>query len=412
MERPAGRDGDRAVRVRLGALLLGLSLNPAGLLAQRQSELIRMADSLIPYVEGASGLTFLRPPRLGVRTRAEVRRYVDETYRRELPPERVAAVAAAYHLLGLLPDTAGFARLVVDLHAEELRGYYDPPSDSLFCVAGSSPAELQEVMSHELVHAAQAQYVDLNPDRERGWNNDERTAFHALIEGQATYATMRLLAPQRNVVAETAIWDFITSHLRAGPMARPAYRRSPLWLRESLLAPYLYGAQFVNYWHASSFADTLPFGPRLPVSTEQILHFDRYAAGDRPVQLRFRDEADGGPGLAEDVVGELELQMLVAQVAGAESLGRPAPIGWGGDRYRLIATPDGAALVWYLVWDDAESAAAFRQGTGAALAARRVPGYRVALDTLTLSGAPADRYVVAPAGWAGWQRLPAVEVVR
>jgi hypothetical protein len=397
---------------RLGTLVLAvLALHPTGLQAQRQSELIRMADSLIPYVEGASGLTFLRPPRLGLRTRAEVRQYVDQSYRRELSPERVAAIATAYHLIGLLPDTVGFARLVVDLHAEELRGYYDPPTDSLFCVAGSSLPELREVMAHELVHAVQAQYEDLTPARERGWDNDRRAAFHALIEGQATYATMRLLAPHRNVVAETAIWDFITSHLRAGPMARPAYRRSPLWLRESLLAPYLYGAQFVNYWNASNFADTLPFGPRLPVSTEQILHFDRYAAGDRPVGLRFHDEADGGPGLAEDVVGELELQMLVAEMAKASSLGRPAPIGWGGDRYRLISTPDGPALVWYLVWDDPESAAAFRKGTGAALAARRVPGYRVAFDSLALGSWPADRYVVAPTGWWGWQRLPEVEVV-
>jgi hypothetical protein len=396
---------------RAGALLAWLLLQPATLLAQRPSELIRMADSLIPYVEGASGLTFLRPPRLGLRTREEVRQYVTKSYAREVSPEQIAAIATAYHLMGLLPDTAGFARLVVDLHAEELRGYYDPPTDSLFCVEGSTLPELREVMAHELVHAVQAQYEDLKPERERGWDNDRRAAFHALLEGQATYATMRLLAPQRNIVAETAIWDFITSHLRAGPMARPAYRRSPLWLREGLLAPYLYGAQFVNYWHASNFADTLPFGPRLPQSTEQILHFDRYAAGDRPVALRFTDSTDGG-GLAEDVVGELELQMLMAELAKAPSLGRPAPIGWGGDRYRLMSTPDGAALVWYLVWDDPESAAAFRKSTGAALAARRLPGYRVELDSLTLGGAPADRYVVAPVGWTGWERLPAAEIVR
>ena len=394
-----------------GVLLALLVSQPAGLLAQRPSELIRMADSLIPYVEGASGLTFLRPPRLGLRTRAEVRQYVTQSYAREISPERIAAIATAYHLMGLLPDTAGFARLVVDLHAEELRGYYDPPTDSLFCVEGSTLPELREVMAHELVHAVQAQYEDLRPERERGWDNDRRAAFHALLEGQATYATMRLLAPQRNIVAETAIWDFITSHLRAGPMARPAYRRSPLWLREGLLAPYLYGAQFVNYWHASNFADTLPFGPRLPQSTEQILHFDRYAAGDHPVTLRFVDSTDGG-GLAEDVVGELELQMLMAELAKAPNLGRPAPIGWGGDRYRLVATPDGAALVWYLVWDDPESAAAFRKGTGAALAARRLPGYRVALDSLTLGRAPADRYVVAPVGWTGWEHIPSAEIAR
>lgn len=391
--------------------LLSLAARPAG--AQRPSELIRTADSLIPYVEGASGLVFRRPPRLGLRSRAEVRSYVDESFRREFPADRITAVAIAYRLLGLLPDTAGFARLVVDLHAEELRGYYDPRTDSLFGIEGTSPLELREVMAHELVHAVQAQYEDLTPTRERGWNNDRRTAFHALIEGQATYATMRLLAPRRNIVAETAIWDYITSRLRAGPMARPAYRRAPLWLREGLLAPYFYGAQFVNYWQASSFADTLPFGPRLPVSTEQILHFDRYAAGDLPVRLRFRDDSGAGTGggLAEDVVGELEIQMLAAEMAGARTLGRMRAIGWGGDRYRLIATPDGAALVWYVVWDDPESAAAFWKGTGAALAARRIPGYRVALDSLVLGGAQASRYVVAPEEWAGWGALPTVKVV-
>jgi hypothetical protein len=213
-------------------------------------------------------------------------------------------------------------------------------------------------------------------------------------------------------VAESAIWDYITSHLRAGPMARPAYRRAPLWLREGLLAPYLYGAQFVNFWRASNLADTLPFGPRLPVSTEQILHFERYTAGDRPVTLRFTEDGRTGAGLTEDVVGELEIQMLMAEMARAGSLGRLAPIGWGGDRYRLLATPDGAALVWYVVWDDPESAAAFGKGTGAALARRRLPGYRVALDTLSLGAAPAIRYVVAPTGWKGWEALPGVEVVR
>ena len=386
-----------------------LALLPTGATGQERAAMVRMADSLVPYVQGASGLTFLRAPKLGVRTRAEVRRYVAEAMERALPAGRLAAVATAYHLLGLLPDTAGFARLVLDLHAEELRGYYDPITDSLFTVAGATPGQLREVLAHEMVHALQAQYEDLTPAAQAGRDNDGRTAFSALIEGQATFATMRLLSPLRNIVAERNLWDFVTSHFRLDPMARPAYRRAPLWVREGLLAPYIYGAQFANYWQASRWADTLPYGPRTPRSTEQILHFDRYDAGDQPVALRFTADSTAEV-MAEDVLGELEIHILAGQLAGAQSLGALPPIGWGGDRYCLVATSAGAALVWYAVWDDPESAAAFAGGTGAALAGRRKAGYRARFDTLAVGSHPATRYVLAPEGWSGWGSLLEVEV--
>jgi hypothetical protein len=397
-----------AVRRTAAALLVAAgALGPGVAGAQDLAALARTADSLVPYVQGASGLTFLRTPRLGLRSRAEVRRYVAAALDRAYPAARLDAVAAAYHLLGLLPDTAGFARLILDLHAEELRGYYDPVADSLFLVAGATPDQVREVLAHEMVHALQAQYVDLTPAAQARLDNDERTAFGALIEGQATFATMRLLSPRRNVVAETNLWDFVTSHFRSEPMSRPAYRRAPLWIREGLLAPYIYGAQFANYWQASKYADTVPYGPRTPRSTEQVLHFDRYDAGDRPVGLRFTGDSAGV--LAEDVLGELEVQMLAAQVGGAGTLGRLAPIGWGGDRYRVMRTPSGPALVWYAVWDDDESAAAFAARTGAALAGRRMPGYRVRFDTLRVARSAATRYLVAPVGWEGWETVPPVE---
>jgi hypothetical protein len=368
-----------------------------------------MADSLVPYVEGATGLTFQHAPGLGMRTRAQVQSYVAASFKKEYTPERLRDVAMAYHLLGLLPDTTGLAGMLIDLYGQEIRGYYDPETDSLFGVTGSSLGELREVLAHELVHAVQAQYVDLRGVRKAAANNDERTAFQALIEGQAMFATMRLLFPRRNIVAEPNLWDFVSAHVRAGPMARPAYRRAPLWLREGLLAPYLYGAQFSNWWQASQYADTVPYGPRLPVSTEQILHFDRYAAGDQPVGLRFTGDSSGVT--AEDVLGELEIHILAAQLSGAPSLGQLPRIGWGGDRYRVFTTANGPALVWYLVWDDPESAAAFYHRTGARLAARRRPGYRARLDTLSAGGMSASRYVYAPERWSGWQQLPEIEII-
>ena len=373
--------------------------------AQDARALARMADSLIPYVEGASGLTFLHRLRLGLRTRAEVRDYVGREFKRFYPPERIAAISVSYHLLGLLPDTAGFEHLLVDLYGEQLRGYCDPATDSLFGVSGTPPAALREVLIHEMVHAVQAQYVDLRAFQASTADNDRRSAAQSLIEGQAMFTTMRLLVPRRNIVAEPNLWGFVTDHIRSQPAAQSAFRRAPLWLREGMLAPYIYGAQFASWWNASALADTLPYGPRLPLSTEQILHFPRYAAGDRPLTVRFA--ADSGPSVvADNVVGELEIQILAAQLSQTRALGQLRPLGWGGDRYRVYASAAGPALVWYLVWDDRESASSFESGTGARLAARRRPGYQSRLDTLSLGDHPAMRYVFAPADWEGWTELP------
>ena len=67
----------------------------------------------------------------------------------------------------------------------------------------------------------------------------------------------------------------------------PVFARAPLVVREALIFPYLDGAEFMRWWNASGPRDTVPYGPRMPVSTEQILHPERYARGDQPVVVRF-----------------------------------------------------------------------------------------------------------------------------
>src|SRR5439155_977548 len=60
----------------------------------------------------------------------------------------------------------------------------------------------------------------------------------------------------------------------------------PLWLRESLIFPYLGGAEFVR-WFDHEYPGKQPYGVLMPISTEQILHPARYVAGDRPDALAF-----------------------------------------------------------------------------------------------------------------------------
>jgi hypothetical protein len=122
-----------------------------------------------------------------------------------------------------------------------------------------------------------------------------------------------------------------------------------------------------------------------------------------PVQLSFTGPSDR---IYEDVLGESEIRVLMAHLSGRSEVRAGMPTGWAGDRYRVVATPWGPALVWYLVWDDKRSAERFTWGYGGKLRQTTREGYRTLLESLELEGKPAIRYVLAPTNWDGWGDVP------
>jgi hypothetical protein len=389
----------------LAALLAG-AVVPVRSAAQAPPALDAMVDSLQPYVESATRLRFKERPRYAWRTEAQIRKYIDRSVAERMGEQRLGEVALAYHLLGLLPDTSSYRKGMSNLYVAQLRGLYDPKTDTLYCRTGLSGPQLREVLTHELVHALQDQHTDLQALLEDGMENDARFAARATVEGQAMFATLRLLAGGRNLVSYSGLWNWITGSLRLGQGQSAEFRNAPPLLREGLVAPYLYGAQFMSYWQGTDAADSMPFGDRLPRSSEQILHPERYVRGDRPIAVRFADGA--GSVITEDVVGEFEIHLLEAQLGDGVLSGTLPVLGWGGDRYRVYRSEAGPALVWYIVWDDAADARRFNESTGARLGARARPRWRALLESVSVDGHPATRYVWAPSAWEGWAALPMV----
>jgi hypothetical protein len=113
--------------------------------------------------------------------------------------------------------------------------------------------------------------------------------------------------------------------------------------------------------------------------------------------------------LYADGLGEHEIRVLLAVLAGSDDVQTVMPIGWGGDLYRVFDAPGGPALVWYVAWDDQRSADRFLKSAGPALRRTARPGYRAAIDTVTVAGKPGIRYVLAPTGWPRWGALPTAE---
>src|SRR5437879_8028321 len=140
-----------------------------------------------------------------------------------------------------------------------------------------------------------------------------------------------------------------------------------LWLRESLIFPFMGGAEFVR-WFDREYPGKQPFGALMPISTEQILHPARYAAGDRPDRLTFESVALSAVRY-EDDLGEFEIRLLFEQYLGDDSVAARLAEGWDGDRYVVLHTGSAAGgdvLVWYTGWADRAAATRFAKALGRA----------------------------------------------
>jgi hypothetical protein len=366
-----------------------------------------MAREVIPGVERAVGLPFKYPPAVAVRSREEVREYLIDQLAKDLPPEEVERLTIAYRLFGLIPDTLDLEALLLDLYTEQVVGYYDPVSDSLFVVGGADPVELRLIVAHELVHALQAQYLPLDSLLSAKGDNDRRTASQAVLEGQGILASLVALMPDQDFSMMPEFWREYRQGVREQQERMPVFRAAPAIIRETVIFPYLGGADFVR-WFVNEYPDTVPFGPRMPTSTEQILHTSRYRVGDMPVPLEFSSAA---AIVYDDGLGEFEIRVLVSVLSGSESMGAAAAEGWGGDRYAVLEAGSGHALAWWTVWDTPQASRRFatvleREWRGRDGGTPRE--YRI--ERSAVGDYPAVLLLDAPRGWLGRIAPPRVEV--
>jgi hypothetical protein len=376
----------------------------------RPTSLTLLVDSLRPRVERATGLRFKSPPRSALRSKDQVRAYLMRKLDEELPRSKLAGMESAYRMFGLLPDTLDLRPLLLELYTEQVAGYYDPDSATLFGVSGADPAQLRVVIAHEMVHALQGERMPLDSILHDKANNDRLAAAQSVLEGQATLAGMRALFPAGlDPTRDPDFWTEYADQIRSGQASMPVFAHAPLVVKEALIFPYLAGAEFMHWWGQSQFRDSMPYGPRMPVSTEQILFPERYARHDIPVPLEF---ISGPDPVYEDVLGEGELRVLMAVLTGATEVRPGEALGWGDDRYRVYQTPAGSALVWYVIWDDKASGERFVTRYGRRLRATSRAGYKATLDTIEVGGRPAVRYVLAPEAWNGWRSIPEVAIRR
>jgi hypothetical protein len=365
----------------------------------------------VPTIEKALGVKFKTPPKLEIRDREQVRQFVLAKVNEPAVVKQMAAEEAVYKLLGMIPDTMHLSDALVRVLGEQILGYYDPKTKVLYVIKDAPEDYVGITIMHELVHALQDQYVNLDSLESIVDDDDRAAAAQAVVEGQAMYEQMNIMVgASGNIAAQMpGGWEQIRKQIRDNQAAQPAFSSSPMVIKETLLFPYINGADFVRRFKAHE-PGKLPFG-KLPVSTEQLMHDSAYFSmtPDLPSEITLPKIAGT---IATNDLGEFGTRLFIYQHTQDDDRSKRASIGWDGDRYALVKTPNGNALVWATVWDSPGDAAEFMSSLDAVMLARfnvkpRVSGERrhfetakrtVDVDVREIAGRPVVLYVDTPAG--------------
>jgi hypothetical protein len=368
------------------ALLLGLALVAMAGCGRRNGKYGQgpygdLVMDAVPKVERAMGVKFKTPPKFSVLSRAQVRDFLLKKFEEETPTAELAGQEAAYKAFGLIPDTLDMRQFLVKLLTEQIVGYYDPDTKELYVVK-DAPHDLASVtVTHELVHALQDQYVNLDSLQRATGDNDRQMAAQAVIEGEATYEQMSIMTGGQDLATLLpGGWDKVRDLIRQSQKSQPVFASAPLAIQEDLLFPYLSGAQFIK-WFKEHYPDKLPLTD-MPVSTTQVLHQEAFFDSVRQVPVRVVLPRTRGTTIYENDLGEFETRLFIYQHTQDLALATNAAEGWAGDRYRILKEPGGTAVAWVSVWRSVVDAAQFAEALQEVVYRR----YRTPNPTLTYTG--------------------------
>ena len=239
--------------------------------------------------------------------------------------------------LGVLPPDADLVTEVQQSLSAGVIGFYDPSSGQLVIRGTELTPFTRTTLAHELTHALDDQWFDLDRAAMAGAGSDAQFGFQALVEGTASWveeAWSASRSPGERAAATTEAREFGRN------MAVGDFSVAVVQIVES---PYTLGLEFVR---SISAVDGAPAIDRAfespPISSEQILHPEKYAARELPINVAA--PKSDGPMVIEETLGELDLTAVLSTSL-APAIARGAGEGWGGDRYVVWSNSSGASCI-------------------------------------------------------------------
>jgi hypothetical protein len=310
----------------------------AGLVAAPVSFGLDRAESraLVRVAVKLSGLSERQLVRLEVERPARFEQRRIALVDRANPPSVRAYDERVYRALGLASGPGVLRPTLLGVHAWQ--GVYDPRTRTAYARAGSTE---RTGALRAVVRALEDQHFGLGRvDRLRG--RDAKLAATAAFEGYAELATRPVLGSRRPVRRDSRLARFL--ELERG-------------FSESV------GLRFVSDLRNLG-GSTVALGAlrRLPATTEQVFHLDKYLEREPAVRIALPATAAGLKLREAGTFGELDVRALLA-VFGVPRLDRVGA-GWGGGRTARYTGAGGEALAVALTWDTELDAAQWAASVG------------------------------------------------
>ena len=344
----------------------------AGQEHESDAQLAREAvDIALREITRVRGLVPLHPVKSRVVDRHELVAVVRARMDQDMPPHVAEGTECLLLALGVVPLSFDYRASLLTLLGSQLAGVYDPKSKTMLLASDLSVDELHATLAHELVHALQDQHFDLGSRLEyREGEGDRQTALHALAEGDATSAMADQMLAGRGMNALDLSDAQLSESMRSSLEEAEGTQDVPRVIKRALISPYADGIALVNWARRRGGwpeVDRLWRDP--PVSTEQLLHPEKWLAQENPEPVPV-PVADG-PGMQvtyQDVMGELSLQLVFEQWM-ESSAARRAAADWSGDRLAVLQEGERRAVVWHVRYDDPAAARRGLVGFGAGVVA-------------------------------------------
>jgi hypothetical protein len=308
------------------------------------------------------GLTLQQPVPRVMMSPDELEDIVVNEFFAEYTDEDARQDVLVLSLLGLISADYDLKSLYNDLYSEQISGFYDSETQEIYIVQGTTFGGNEKLTyAHEFTHVLQDQTYGF--DEGLGYNEEacdidsERcAAIQSLIEGDASLTEILWFQTHATRADTLDILQTFTD------LESPIFDSAPPFIQADLYFPYEKGFAFVEHLHKNGGYQAVDAAyVDLPLSTEQILHPERYPE-DQPILVNLPNLesvlGDEWMLFDQNVMGEWYTYLILGQSYQEvfripEDQAKEAAEGWGGDAYAfyLNQSTDDVIFILDMVWD-------------------------------------------------------------
>src|SRR6202790_4494320 len=245
---------------------------PSKATAKNRADFLAATDEVLKDMSEITGYKLKTPLKKTLRSREEIHAYVVRQMDDQKDAKERYASARSAEAFGLIPKGFKLDAFLIDLLTEQIAGLYDPKTHEFYIADWIAVEDQRMVMAHELTHALQDQYFQIETwEHAARPNDDAELARESVLEGSAMAAMLEYLLRDKGVKLRDL--PEIDPSAFVGDLGdSPMLKKAPPFIKDTLMFPYFAGLTFsmdilkTENWSGFSNVFTRP-----PATPKQII---------------------------------------------------------------------------------------------------------------------------------------------